>query len=85
MLSLFLANPSLAGGAAGGILFGLLTVYELDKAGRSRVEVLTDAAVSPLTTALARLLALTAAALLTLAAVMVIWFSHFPVPDRLCF
>ncbi len=73
MLSLFLANPSLAGGAAGGILFGLLTVYELDKAGRSRVEVLTDAAVSPLTTALARLLALTAAALLTLAAVMVIW------------
>ena len=38
MLSMYLANPALAGGAAGGILFGLLTVYELDRAGRSRVE-----------------------------------------------
>ena len=36
MLSMYLANPALAGGAAGGILFGLLTVYELDRAGRSR-------------------------------------------------
>ena len=27
MLSLYLANPALAGGAAGGILFGLLTLY----------------------------------------------------------
>ena len=35
-------------GRAGGILFGLLTVYELDRAGRSRVEVLTNAVVSPL-------------------------------------
>ena len=34
MLSMYLANPALAGGAAGGILFGLLTVYELDRAGR---------------------------------------------------
>ena len=48
MLSMYLANPALAGGAAGGILFGLLTVYELDRAGRSRVEVLTNAVVSPL-------------------------------------
>ena len=46
MLSMYLANPALAGGAAGGILFGLLTVYELDRAGRSRVEVLTNAVVS---------------------------------------
>ena len=32
MLSLYLANPALAGGVAGGILFGLLTVFELDRA-----------------------------------------------------
>ena len=62
MLSMYLANPALAGGAAGGILFGLLTVYELDRAGRSRVEVLTDAVVSPLAAALVRLPALLAAA-----------------------
>ena len=55
MLSMYLANPALAGGAAGGILFGLLTVYELDRAGRSRVEVLTNAVVSPLAAALVRL------------------------------
>ena len=62
MLSMYLANPALAGGAAGGILFGLLTVYELDRAGRSRVEVLTNAVVSPLAAALVRLPALLAAA-----------------------
>ena len=32
MLSMYLANPAIAGGAAGGILFGLLTIFELDRA-----------------------------------------------------
>ena len=31
MLSLYLANPALAGGAAGGIFFGLLAILELDQ------------------------------------------------------
>lgn len=31
MLSMYLANPALAGGAAGGVLFGLLAVFELDR------------------------------------------------------
>ena len=44
MLSMYLANPALAGGVAGGILFGLLTLYELERTGRSRVDVLVDAA-----------------------------------------
>ena len=61
MLSMYLANPAIAGGAAGAILFGLLTIFELDRACRSRVDILTDAVVSPLTTALTRLLALLAA------------------------
>ena len=47
MLSSYLANPALAGGAAGGILFGLLALYELDRAGRNRVDVLVDAVISP--------------------------------------
>ena len=33
-LSLYLANPALAGGTAGGILFGILTIYELDRPRR---------------------------------------------------
>ncbi len=60
MLSMYLANPALAGGVAGGILFALLTIFELDRTGRSRVDVLMDAAVSPHTMALVRLLALLA-------------------------
>ena len=61
MNSLYLANPAIAGGIAGGILFGLLAIFELDQACRSRADVLMDAAVSPQTAALTRLLALLAA------------------------
>ena len=73
MLSLYLANPAMAGGVAGGVLFGALTVYELDRVSRSRADVLMDAAVSPLTMALTRLLALLAAAVGTLALTMLAW------------
>ena len=73
MLSLYLANPAMAGGVAGGVLFGALTVYELDRVSRSRADVLMDAAVSPLTMALTRLLALLAAAVGTLTLTMLVW------------
>lgn len=73
MLSMYLANPAIAGGVAGGVLFGLLTVLELDRASRSRVEVLTDAAVSPLCMAIVRLLSLIAGAVLTLGITMLVW------------
>ena len=73
MNSIYLANPAIAGGVVGGILFGLLAIFELDRARRSRMDVLTDAAVSPLCTALARLLALLAAAVLTVALTALLW------------
>lgn len=73
MLSLYLANPAIAGGVVGGILFGLLTIYELDRVSRSRADVLMDAAVSPLTMALVRLLALLAVAVVTVALTMLVW------------
>lgn len=73
MLSLYLANPAIAGGVVGGILFGLLTIFELDRVSRSRADVLMDAAVSPLTMALVRLLALLAAAVVTVALTMLVW------------
>ena len=53
-------------------MFGLLSVFELDRTARSRVEALTDAAVSPLVMALVRLLALLAGALLTLGLTMLL-------------
>ena len=64
MLSMYLANPAITGGVAGAILFGLLAIFELDRARRSRTDVLTDAAVSPHAMALVRLLALLTAAVL---------------------
>lgn len=73
MLSMYLANPTIAGGAAGAILFGLLAIFELDRACRTRVDILTDAVVSPLTTALTRLLALLTAAVLTVGLTMLVW------------
>lgn len=73
MLSVYLANPAIAGGVAGGILFGLLTVYELDRGSRSRVNVLTDTTVSPLVMALVHLWALMAVSLLTLGLTMLVW------------
>ena len=73
MLSLYLANPALAGGVGGGILFSLLTIFELDRTGRSRVDMLMDAAVSPHTMAWVRLLALLAGAVLTTALTMAVW------------
>ena len=73
MLSMYLANPAIAGGVAGGVLFGILTVLELDRASRSRVEVLTDAAVSPLCMAIVRLLSLIAGAVLTLGITILVW------------
>ena len=74
MLSMYLANPAIAGGVAGAILFGLLAIFELDISAVSRVDILTDAVVSPLTTALMRLLALLTAAVLTMAVTMLVWF-----------
>lgn len=74
MLSMYLANPAIAGGVAGGILFALLTVFELDRADRGRMDVLMDAVVSPLNMALVRLQVLLAAALLTLGITVLVWF-----------
>ena len=74
MLTQYLANPAIAGGAVGGVLFGILTIFELDRPSRSRVEALTDAAVSPLTMALVRLAALITSAVLALLLVMAVWF-----------
>lgn len=73
MLSMYLANPAIAGGVVSGILFGLLTVYELDRSGRSRVDILMNAIVSPMRSALIRMLALIITAMLGLILTMLVW------------
>lgn len=73
MLSMYLANPAIAGGVVSGILFGLLTVYELDRSGRSRVDILMNAIVSPMRSALIRMLALIVTSLLGLILTMLVW------------
>lgn len=80
MLSTYLANPAIAAGVISGILFGCLTVFEMDRTIRSRTFVLIDAVVSPLCMALIKILALLAAAFLSLAAVMAVWL---PISARL--
>ena len=87
MLTMYLANPAIAAGAVSGILFGLLTVFELNRTNRSRAEVLTDAVISPLPMAPLRLLILMAAALLALTITMLVWFpiSRYLIADVFCF
>ena len=73
MQSLYVANPALAGGVLGGLFFALLTLCDCARTSRCRVEALCDAAVSPLTAALARLMALLGTAALTLALTLLAW------------
>ena len=73
MLSMYLANPAIAGGVVSGILFGLLTVYELERSGRSRVDILMNVIVSPMRSALIRMLALIVTSLLGLLLTMLVW------------
>ena len=75
-LGTFLANPALAGGIVGGVLFALLTLYEWDRVQRGRMEPLMDALLSPLTAAWIRLLAMMAAALLALAITLLGWLPY---------
>ena len=73
MLSRCVADPAMAAGVLGGLLFALLTLWDSARVPRSRVEVLTDAAVSPLTAALARLAALLVTAALALVLTTLAW------------
>ena len=57
-----LANPAMMGALGGVILFAVLTLYRLSRAHTARTDILTDAVVSPVTMAIAQMVALLAAA-----------------------
>ncbi|HHV10924.1 MAG TPA: M1 family metallopeptidase [Clostridiales bacterium] len=58
----YIANPALAGGTIGAVLFAILTILQFNYGTRYRISTITDAIVSPLTQALVRLGALLASA-----------------------
>ena len=74
--SLYLANPVLCGALAGAVLFALLTLLELDRVRRARVDVLADAAASPRVMNAARLAAIWALALATACAACVLYLPY---------
>ena len=63
----FIANPVLACGLVGGLLYGVLTALQLDKVHQSKVSVLTDAIVSPVTMGFCRTAAVAVSALCAIA------------------
>ncbi len=65
MATLFLADPMLAGGLAGCLLFALLMLLSLEKPRRSGTDAVTDAVCSPVAMHAARLFAVLTLALLT--------------------
>ena len=73
MQSIYIANPAIAGGIAGFVMFGLLTVIEFDRITKNHVDRLTDAMVSRVKMASVRFSALLLTAILTLAAAVIIW------------
>ncbi len=70
--SIYIANPAITGGIAGFVLFGLLAVLEFDRIAKMRVDLLTDAVVSPVKMASVRFFALLMAAILTLLVAVIV-------------
>ncbi len=75
-LGQYLANPALAGGLTGAVLFAVLTVWELDRVRRGGMDALADATVPPLTASLVRLMAILCAAALFQAVTMAVWLPY---------
>lgn len=76
MLGIHLANPALAGGVVGSILFALLTVTELHYTHRNQMDILINTIISPLTAAIIKLMVLLCTAVITQAITMLIWLPY---------
>ncbi|MCR5249476.1 MAG: hypothetical protein K6E50_02585 [Lachnospiraceae bacterium] len=73
MQSVYVANPAIAGGLAGYLLFGLLTILECGRIAKTRVNLLTDSLIPPELMAAVRFSALVLTALLTLTVTATAW------------
>ncbi|WP_432401563.1 hypothetical protein [Wukongibacter sp. M2B1] len=74
--SLVLANPVLAGGLGGGILFALLVLYELDRVYKYHTDALTESIASPLLLGGAKLISLLAVAFVTTVAAATLYLPY---------
>lgn len=76
MQGMYLANPALAGGILGAVVFAILTVWSMDRLRRDGMETLTHAVVSPMTAALTRLGALLCVSILAQAITTLAWLPY---------
>lgn len=72
----YLGNTALAGALLGALLFGFLTVLELDRVHRTHTNILTEAIVSPLSFYFSQIMALLLAAAVSQIAVLAVWFPY---------
>lgn len=73
VLGMYLANPALAGGMLGAVLFAVLTILEYNRVAEYRLDSFLNAIVSPLKTSAVYTLSILTIALLTQLATMTLW------------
>ncbi len=76
MQGMDLANPALAGGVLGAVIFAILTVLSMDRLRRDGMEALFHAVVSPMTASLTQLGALLFLSVLTQLIAMLVWLPY---------
>ncbi|MBD5085282.1 MAG: M1 family metallopeptidase [Clostridiales bacterium] len=76
MQGMYLANPALAGGVLGAIVFALLTIWSIDRFRRSGMETLAHVVVSPMTAALTQTGALLCVSALAQVFTMLLWLPY---------
>jgi len=69
----FIANPALAGALVGALLFSLLTALELSRVARYRMDVLTEAMISPFQAYLIRTIALLLTSVAVQGLTLLVW------------
>ena len=76
MQGMYLANPALAGGVLGAIVFAILTAWSMDRLKREGMETLTHAVVSPMAAALTRLGALLCVSIVAQVVTTLAWLPY---------
>lgn len=76
MQGMHLANPALAGGILGTVIFAVLTVWNMDRFRRSGMETLSHAVISPMTATLTHLGALLCLSVLAQLITILAWLPY---------
>ncbi len=76
MTGIYIANPALAGGLVGAVLFGVFTIWELSRVERSGIGNLMAAVCSPMTTAFLHLTAILCVSIVAQSITMMVWLPY---------